>query len=134
MNWDKAGPLAKVPVEASEMLAHYLFRKELRQEDNTVKPEAVMPFPHEGLSVTRHRCLTDDEVWESGKVVANKQSRTLIGRADFKNSDLPKGLNAEPSEPPRNHADIIGWPSERSGQMAQAMKLAGVCEGKRLPA
>lgn len=134
MNWDESGPMAATPVGASEMLAHYLFRKELRQEDNTVKTEAVMPFPHESLSATRHQGLTDEEVWESGTVVANKQGRTLMGRADFKRLDLPKWLDALPEEPPRNHVEIVGWPSERSAQMAQALLLAGACVGRRLPA
>jgi hypothetical protein len=133
MDWETSGPLAEEPVGASESLSHYLFRKELRPDD-TVKPEAVMPFPHEGLSTTRHRNLTEDEVWESGRVVAAKQGRTLAGRADFMKADLPSGLDAIPSEPPRNHADIVGWPSERSGQMAQALMLSGKCVGHRLSA
>jgi hypothetical protein len=132
MDWEQCGPLAGVPVEASEILSHYLFRKEMRTDD-TVKPEAVMPYPHEDLSVTRHRDLSDDEVWESGKVVATKQSKTLFGRAQFRKGDLPNGLSAKTSEPPRNHADIAGWPSERSDQMAQAIRLAGACSGIRLP-
>ncbi len=128
MNWEEAGPLATVPVEPGEVLSHYLFRKELRA-DGTVKAEAVVPFPHESLSVMRHRDLTDAEIWESGEIVAAKQGRTLFGRADFRAEELPSGLEATPVEPPRNHADIIGWPSDRSAQLAQAIRLAGVCKG-----
>jgi len=133
MNWEEAGPLAAIPVGAAEMLSHYLFRKELRADD-TVRPGAVIPYPHEALSATRHEGLTDEEVWDSGRVVACKQGRTLMGRADFKCCDMPKGLNALPEDPPRNHANIIGWPSERSGQMAQALLFAGACFGRKLPA
>lgn len=132
MDWDQCGPLANVPVEASEILSHYLFRKEIRA-DNTVKPEAVMPYPHEDLSVTRNRDLKDDEVWECGQVVASQQGKTLFGRAQFRKADLPIGLGAKTSEPPRNHADIGGWPSERSDQMAQAIRLVSHCLGERLP-
>ena len=133
MNWDQCGPLAEQPVEASEILSHYLFRKELRPDD-TVKPEAVIPYPHEALSATRHEELTNEDIWDSGRVIAAMQGRTLMGRADFKPGDMPKGLNAIPDEPPRNHANIIGWPSERSAQMAQALLLAGACVGRRLSA
>jgi len=128
MDWDQAGPLAAVPVSPEEMLSHYLFRKELRP-DGTVRAEAVVPYPHEALSVTRHRELAEEEIWECGQVVANKQGRTLFGRADFSAAALPEGLNAQTSDPPRNHADILGWPSERSAQLAQAQRLSEVCRG-----
>ena len=130
MDWEQPGPLADTPVDPPEVLTHYLFRKELRG-DGTVKPEAVTPFPHEDLSVTRHRDLTQEDIWECGEVVAVKQGRTFFGRADFRASHLPDGLAVQPSEPPRNHADIGGWPSERSGQLKQAVLLAEVCEGHR---
>ena len=133
MNWDQCGPLAEQPVEIYELLSHYLFRKELRPDD-TVKPEAVIPYPHEALSATRHEELTNEDIWDSGRVIAAIQGRTLMGRADFKRGDMPKGLNAIPDEPPRNHANIIGWPSDRSAQMAQALLLAGACVGRRLSA
>ena len=102
--------------------------------DDTVKPEAVIPYPHEALSATRHEELTNEDIWDSGRVIAAMQGRTLMGRADFKPGDMPKGLNAIPDEPPRNHANIIGWPSEKSAQMAQALLLAGACVGRRLSA
>jgi len=128
MDWEQAGPLAAVPVSPEEKLSHYLFRKELRA-DGTVKAEAVVPYPHEALSVTRHRELSEEEIWECGEVVANKQGRTLFGRADFLAAGLPEGLKAQTSDPPRNHADILGWPSERSSQLAQAQRLSEICRG-----
>lgn len=130
MNWQIPGPLAGIPPVADEILAHFLFRKELRG-DGTVKPEAVIPYPHENLSVTRHRDLREGELRASGENIAKTQGRTLFGRADFRTMDLPEGLFAVSDEPPRNHADIRNWPLERSAQLAKAILLLGKCIGVR---
>ena len=131
MDWDEVGPLCDIPIDPGEILSHYLFRKELRP-DGSVRADAVVPFPNEALSATRHRGITEAEVWESGKTVASKMGRTLFGRADFKRSDLPPQLDVIPSEPPRNHADIVGWPSDLSSQLARAIEMSGICTGYRL--
>lgn len=132
MNWEDSGPLAEVSVEPGEMLSHYLFRSEIRA-DNSLKPDAIMPHPHEDLSVTRHKNLTEDQIWDCATIVAGKQNRRLFGRADFLADSLPKPLLVKPDEPPCNHAGIFGWPSERSDQMAKALLFAPKCECKRLP-
>ena len=132
MNWEEPGPLADVPVEPSEILAHYLFRSEIRS-DNSLKPDAVMPHPYEDLSVTRHKNLTEEQIWECAKIVAGKQGRRLFGRTDFLANNLPKPLVVKPDEPPCNHAGIFGWPSERSDQMAKALMFAAKCVCKKVP-
>ena len=122
--------LADIPVADDELLARFILSLSLvRRSDNSARPEAFLPFKHTELSVTRHRDLEEHELWSLGKVVADQRSKPLIGRADIL-ARLPRlhELDVEASEGPgkggRNHANIIGWPSEKSAQMIRAVELA----------
>ena len=96
-----------------------------------MKAEAILPFKWVELSVSRHRDLTESELWELGQEVARKRSETerrevpLVGRADFlARTARQQNLDVKPDEPPRNHANIIGWPIEKSAQMSLAQQIA----------
>lgn len=121
-----AGPLAAVPVADKEQLARFvLFEKHVRRSDGTIKADAILPFKHVELSVSRHRGLSDGEVWMLGRAVAGQRARPLVGRADF--SALvarQQSLDVVPSEPPRNHANVVGWPPEKPAQMIRALEIA----------
>ena len=96
-----------------------------------MKAEALLPFKWTELSVSRHRDLAESELWELGREVARKRSETerreipLVGRADFlaRTARLQR-LDVTPDEPPRNHANVIGWPAEKSAQMSLAQEIA----------
>lgn len=120
------GSLADAPVDDGEKLARFILtERHIRKSDKTVKPEALIPSPHIELSVTRHRGFSDDEVWSSGNDVAIIRNRPLIGRADFNAADArQQKLDVKPDEPPRNHANIIGWPPEKSSQLALALEMS----------
>ena len=126
MNWDEPGPLATLPVNPEEILSRFLFGKGLRA-DKSVRPEEFVPYPHEELSVIRQRNLTSEELSECGSYIASKRGRSLKGRADFLASAIPSTLSVTPSEPPKNHANIVGWPSEKSIQLSQAQILSAAC-------
>ena len=71
-----------LPVSDEEWLARFiLFRNQIRS-DQTVKPDAFIPYPYPDLSVTRHLGLTEKELWETGQEVADSRPATLYGRAD----------------------------------------------------
>lgn len=118
--------LAEVPVGNEEQLARFvLFEKHVRKNDGTIKADAILPFKHVELSVSRHRGLSDCEVWELGRDVAEKRARPLVGRADFSAlTARQQSLDVIPSEPPRNHANIVGWPPEKPAQMVRALEIA----------
>ena len=120
------GPLADVPVDAAEQLARFvLTERHVRKSDGTVRAEALIPSPHVELSVTRHRDLSDDEVWAVGEDVAKKRLKPLIGRADVRAADArQQKLDVKPDEPPRNHANVLGWPPEKAFQMALAQEFS----------
>lgn len=122
---------ANVPrVSSDEMLARFIiFSKHFRPSNNTAKPDAFMPHPRIELSVTRHREATEDELWHEGeRVVKIRSDSTLYGRADltaeaFENEDL--SVEAKPIIPENpNHADVIGWPTEKPAQKMKALEIA----------
>lgn len=129
-----AGPLAATPVDSAELLARFIFTKRyLRNEGGTLtaRAEAFAPYKHVTMSTTRHRGLSEEEIWLSGAEVARRRghlegrSFQLIGRADFLAlHSRQQNLDVIPEDPPPNHADVIGWPLEKPAQMVCALEIA----------
>jgi hypothetical protein len=69
---------------------------------------------------------TNNEIWEIGDCeVSIKRGKPILGRADIgTNNVISKDLEVVPREPPLRHANIIGWPDERSKQKIIAIELA----------
>lgn len=120
-------------VATDEQLARFiLFSKWVRTSEQTVKPEAFIPYPRHDLSVTRHKNLPEQNLWQIGQDVANKRSSTghsitLYGRADINASAVrQEGLNVVPDPITKNlnHANIIGWPEGKPAQKIKALLLA----------
>ena len=135
---------AHVPdVEPDELLARFiLFSKHIRREDESIRPDAFVPYPHRELSVTRHRDATDDEVWSAGRAVAEVRGRTLYGRADVAAvAFLEQGLSVLPApvldhaELPDNpnHANVTEWPDEKPKQKRIALEVAARAKLVRPP-
>lgn len=128
------GPLAAVPVDDAELLARFIFTtRHIRDDGGTItaKAEAFAPFKHVKMSVTRHRGLSEEKVWDSGaevgrrREVSEKRKFPLVGRADFLSSTARnQNLDIVPEDPPLNHADVVGWPPEKPAQMIRALELA----------
>ena len=96
-----------------------------------VKQEAFIPRPYRELSVTRHLSATEEELWSVGKGVAEKQAKTLYGRADVSAAVcLLQNLvvKADPILDNPNHAEIGSWPVDKPGQKAIALELAAVAK------
>ena len=100
-------------------------------EKRLVKPNAFMPRanPENGqweTSVFRIYGLTDEEVWEIGESVVIVSGKTLYGRAAIRVEDVEKaGLSVMPDDNPPRHANIIGWPDEKSERKLFAERLVG---------
>ena len=117
-------------VDDGELLARFiLFKRHVRRNDNTVRPEALIPAPKTQLSVTRHWGFTEDQIWEAGCEVARiRQTQVpgarLHGRIDVLASDARSlDLQVNPDEPPPNHANIEPWPADEAAQLNIAQKL-----------
>lgn len=136
------GPLADVPVGDEEIIARFiLVDKHIRRDGSLpeIKAVAFLPYKHVELSVTRHSGLEQAELWSLGQEVAYARRLPLVGRGDL-NAAVPRqqGLDVIPSEGPgkgaRNHANIIGWPSEKAAQMVKALELAAGSSYVKCPA
>lgn len=104
---------------------------------NRVKPVAFLPPPGETMtSVFAIRSLSDAAVWELGRVfVALPQGRLLHGRADVAVRDVTAAsLDVTLDNTPPRHANISGWPSEKSAQKLCAEELAARATLKLAPA
>jgi len=116
------------PITQSEVLSRFIMQANwYRLSDNRVRYAAFMPNPKNGeTSVYRISGISDREVWEIGdREVGLKRDKPILGRADIGASFvITKGLNVVPSEPPVRHANIIGWPEEKSEQRLVALELA----------
>jgi len=126
------GPLATVRVEDDERLARFVLEKRwLPKRGEGVNARAILAYKYVELSVSRHRGISDSALWDMGQDVARRRSENegraipLLGRADFlARAARQQKLDVKPDEPPRNHANVVGWPAEKSAQMILAQEIA----------
>lgn len=125
------------PVTNDEWLARFiLFGRWIRVPDQTVKPDAFIPHPYPDLSVTRHKNLSEHELWRIGQGVADARPAKLHGRADIQVTEVRRqALNVEskPVANNPNHANVTGWPVEKSAQKSIAQQLAAAARYVRKP-
>lgn len=118
----------QITLPPDEILARFILQSShIRKGDNTVKPEAFVPHPYEDLSVTRHRSLSQTEIWTVGENVAHLTGKNLHGRADNQASSyLDQALQVLPDPTPSNpnHANVVGWPQEKAMQKIIALEIA----------
>jgi hypothetical protein len=114
-------------VEPHEPLARFLtHRTQFSRQNNRVKTVAFMPPADMRLSVFRVHGLGSEKIWEIGEeIVVHQTAKTLYGRAEIKALEVSKnGLYVDPDNIPPRHANILGWPQEKSKQKAIAIELA----------
>lgn len=120
--------MAPLPIADDEQLARFvLYSGWIRHTDQTIKPDAFIPYPHPNLSVTLLGGLSAQQIWDVGQHVGVLRNLTLYGRADVQAAIVrklslvvePKPLKGNP-----NHANILGWPTEKPAQKIIALQLA----------
>ncbi len=112
-----------------ELLARFIVFSRWIRSNQTVKPDAFMPPSTLDLSVTRHKDLSIQTLWQIGQQVADARPATLYGRADLTATEVRRQkLEVEPRPVPENlnHASIIGWPADKPAQKSFAQELAAV--------
>lgn len=98
----------------------------LRKSDSSVTFHAFMPHKR-ALSVFRIWGLSEQEVWEIGRDIADPQGKTLYGRGEVTAQTVTSaGLSIDPDNVPEDHANIVGWPDDKPKQKLRAMQLAKV--------
>ena len=110
----------------SEELARFLcHRREFNAESGRVKPRAFLP-PNGATSVFMVVGLAANEIWNMGQThVARPPDRCIRGCAFIMMKDVREcGLELDPDNDPPRHANIVGWPPEKSERKLRAMDLS----------
>ena len=122
-----ANGAAPEEVSDDEKLARFVVSNRWIRHDNTVTPNAFIPYPYTDLSVTRHIGLSVEQLWTIGRGVVVERSLSLHGRADTNVSTI-KGqelsVHPAPSVENLNHANIKGWPTSKPEQKIKALEIA----------
>jgi hypothetical protein len=84
-----------------------------------------MPPPHNGLSVFHTQNLQEGQIWPLANVISLNPPRRIEYRADIAVNQVKQlHLDVDLDNTPEHHANIIGWPDEKSKQMLLAQELA----------
>ncbi len=115
-------------VSPSELLARFILQTGYyRPSNGTVKHNAFMPNKDGEVSVYRTTGLSSAKTYEIGKAhVANVLDKPLLGWADIvaeKVTEHDLRVEADPTPHPR-HANIVGWPDDKSEKKMIAVELA----------
>lgn len=120
---------------SDEELARFILHRSHLRSDLTVKPDPFIPHPHTDLSVTRHLQLSEGELWDIGRDVAQQAVKTLRGRADVRVFNFERHklrVIAAPTVTNPNHANVSGWPLEKPAQKIIAQEIAAAAGKARV--
>lgn len=123
------------PITLFEDLSRFILEKKQIRADNTLRHTVFMPNRNGETSVFRISGIPQKQIWEIAVQVARERTKELFGRADISVKNvLSKKLQVILNEPPKRHANIIGWPDDPSAKRSIAQELAAeatlhrVCE------
>lgn len=114
-------------VTNGELLARFITSSKWFRSNQTVRQDAFIPYPYPDLSVTRHKSLSEREIWKIGQEISDARPATLYGRADISVEDIRKQkltVESRPVPENLNHACILGWPADKPAQKILALELA----------
>ena len=110
-----------------ETVARFIFSSKHIRQDRSIKHEAFMPRRGEGLSVVRHDDMGDTELWAIGRAMEQGRVDTLHGRTDVEAAAFVEQrlqVVAAPIELTPHHAEVRGWPDDKSARMLVAKMIA----------
>jgi len=125
----KASPV-KLPnkVNPSEPIGRYLFQSNrFSTEQSRVKYTAFLPPPSLRLSVFRLTGLSENAIWKiGGRIIRESKSfKKFYGVAEIVASTAQNlYLCIKPDKTPPRHANIVGWPEEKSERLLIAKEIA----------
>ena len=115
-------------VSAEENITRFINQKAyFRSDDVTVRHNAFMPNRDGEVSVYRITGIDDSEIYAIGtEYFAEITGKPLMGRADIIVSEILKhDLRIQPHQDPHpRHANICGYPDEKSERKLVAIELA----------
>lgn len=107
------------PVTNKEILARYIFTPMHLRNNGTIRWQAFKPRNGE-TSVTRQDYATSKRVMQLGHKMTRDRLFRLYGKVDIVTKDIRSlGLDAKAAPSPRdhNHANIVGWSTEKDEQI-----------------
>lgn len=124
-------PFVSLPstIDDSETLARFIDHRTDVRADKTLRPDPFIPYPYLDLSVTRHRNLTDSEIWKIGEDFVAENGTTLYGRGDLSAlcfRRLKLRVEARPTASNLNHAQVEQWPAGKPAQKLLALEISKV--------
>ena len=123
-------------LDSNDPLARFLTSKNhYSRQNNRVRANAFLPPADRKLSVFQIKELAETEIWRIGETcISQPTGRTLHGRADISVLSVHNvDLKIDPNNKPPRHANIIGWPEEKSKQKLFALELAAKATLKLKP-
>ena len=116
-------------ISPRENLSRFLIsKKQFSKTKNLVKPSAFLPPKNLHLSVFRTENLPNKTIWEIGlHKVVNRMNppRTFYARADFLAAiAISLQLQIVSDNKPIRHANIVGWPEEKSKRKEITLEIA----------
>lgn len=107
-------------------MARYLTSSgQFARAGSKTKRDAFLPNPAGKLSVFRIVGLDDAAIWDIARRHIAARDRPVYGRSEIKaGAVLPTGLTIDPDNAPVRHANIVGWPAEKSARRLLAQELS----------
>lgn len=121
--------LAQPTVTDSELLARFVTVRKWVRADQTFRLEAFVPRMGTDLSVTRHKNLSNDQIWQIGREICENREPpdTLYGRGDLRAESVRQEkleVEAKPLPENLNHAEITRWPADKAARKSLGQLLA----------
>ena len=113
-------------LEDGEPISRFVFdSRHFSTVDRKAKPKAFEP-KNNCVSVLRAIGLTDAEVWDwAVTYVEPERGKACRARADLTVVSVRRLiLDLVRDEPPPRHANIVGWPDDKSAQKLLSIELA----------
>ena len=117
------------PIQASEPLARFLTSSS-HFSPGRVRQAAFLPPADLKLSVFRTSEMEEADIWTLGhNHVERPSGRHLHGRAQLTPAAVRGcGLEVDPDDQPRRHANLVGWPPEKAERKQIALQLAAAAK------
>jgi hypothetical protein len=116
-----------------EDLSRFILEERQIRADGSLRHTVFMPSRNGETSVFGISGISENEIWEIAAQVARIRNKELFGRADIAALKvLSKKLQVIVNEPPRRHANIVGWPDDPSTIRSIAQELAAEATPHRI--
>ena len=99
----------------------------MKDEDFKKAQVGIVSMGWDGNPCNMHLNLAEDHIWMIGKKIASGIPRTLHGRADVEAAHViaqQLAIVPQPEQDNPNHANIVGWPSDKDVRKIRALEIA----------